>query len=202
MQLTFEQGSAAVHYAREALLSHFLGRKPIMPNGLEGVADQRRGVFVTLRRGSALRGCIGFPEPVLPLALALEKASLSASFDDPRFRPVSRDEADFLTFEVSVLTKPELIKAASPIEYEGKIRIGVDGLIARRGMASGLLLPQVPVEQKWSPPEYLMHVCAKAGLMPDEYMKKGFSLYRFQAQIFAEEMPGGEIVERRLSPNR
>ena len=78
------------------------------------------------------------------------------------------------------------------------IRIGVDGLIIESGGFSGLLLPQVPVEFGWTPEEYLMNLCLKAGLPSTYWLTGKIKLYRFTAQIFEEESPGGRIIEKKL----
>ena len=45
----------------------------------------RAGAFVTLRINGELRGCIGYPEPHLPLADVVERCAVSAAISDPRF---------------------------------------------------------------------------------------------------------------------
>ncbi|MBU4502657.1 MAG: TIGR00296 family protein, partial [Nanoarchaeota archaeon] len=78
------------------------------------------------------------------------------------------------------------------------IKIGRDGLIAEAGFYRGLLLPQVPVEQEWDKETFLSHTCMKAGLMPDAWLDKRTKIYKFQAQVFSEASPNGEIKEREL----
>jgi len=198
MMLTQQQGKDIVKYARAVIVGQFKGVKAKVPMSLLPLVEEKRGVFVTLHRGHDLRGCIGFPEPSHRLLVAVEHSALSAAFEDPRFLPIHEDEMYSICLEVSVLTKPEIVEVKEPKEYVKRIRIGRDGLIAERGLNRGLLLPQVPLEQRWSVDDYLMHTCAKAGLMPDEWTKKGFRLYRFQAQIFSEEEPLGEVAERKI----
>ena len=61
----------------------------------------------------------------------------------PRFPPVSPGELGSVVLEVSILTKPEVIRTSKAIDLPSKVRIGVDGLIVSRFGLSGLLLPQV-----------------------------------------------------------
>ncbi|MFH0861789.1 MAG: TIGR00296 family protein [Candidatus Altiarchaeota archaeon] len=199
MTLTQDEGRDLVAYARAVLEANFGGGKPQIPPSLEAVFQERLGVFVTLQTKGELRGCIGFPEPSHPLGYALEHAALSAALEDPRFPPVGGDELSDITVEVSVLTRPELMEVADPGEYAKRIRVGCDGLIAELGWSRGLLLPQVPVEWKWDAEEFLMQTCNKADLPLTAYMEKGFKLYSFQAQIFHEERPRGNVVEHRIS---
>ncbi|MFH1055735.1 MAG: TIGR00296 family protein [Candidatus Altiarchaeota archaeon] len=199
MTFNHEQGRDIVLYARAVIEGNFKGHRPLVPDSLKGVFSEKRGVFVTMHKNHELRGCIGYPEPVLQLGLAVERAAVSSALEDPRFRPVRAEEMDMVSVEVSVLTKPQLIEVKDPKEYLSKVKVGRDGLIAERGMERGLLLPQVPVELNWDVEEFIQHTCAKAGLMPDEWTKKGFRLYSFSAQIFVEETPRGNIVERKIN---
>ncbi|MCK4671705.1 MAG: AMMECR1 domain-containing protein, partial [Candidatus Aegiribacteria sp.] len=66
------------------------------------------------------------------------------------------------------------------------VRGGTDGLMISDRNRSGVLLPQVPVEQGWNRVEFLEGVCLKAGLSPDAYLGE-VTLYRFQAQVFGED---------------
>lgn len=200
MILTIEQGWNTVSYARGVVESHYGGGSPSVPENLKKVFAEMRGVFVTLEKhpGGSLRGCIGFPEPHLPLGRGLEEAALSAALKDPRFPPVRVEELENITVEVSILTKPELIKAVKPGDYPKHVVVGRDGLIAERGFFRGLLLPQVPVEWKWDAEEFLSQVCMKAGIPPDSWLDGKTKLYRFSAQVFSETSPGGGIVEKKL----
>lgn len=200
MTLTLNQGKSIVGHARAVIKSHFGGNKPVTPNVLKKTFTQERGVFVTLERypENELRGCIGFPEPTLPLGVAIEDSAISAAFRDSRFPPLDETELDSITVEVSVLTVPKVINVDDPRDYVKEVKIGRDGLIIREGYFSGLLLPQVPVEWKWDIEEFLAHTCQKAGLSPDMWLTKEVIIYRFQAQIFSEVEPRGNIVEKEI----
>lgn len=197
--LTLEEGTFAVKFARAVIENHLSGNELIVENCPE-VFNEKRGCFCTLHTypERELRGCIGIPEPILPLIKALEEAAISAATKDPRFPPVTLEEMDYIVVEVSILTPPELIKVNHPREYLEKIKIGRDGLIIKYGMHSGLLLPQVPVEYGWDVEEYLAHLCLKAGLPPDMWLDENTKIYRFEAQIFEEVEPRGEVIEKKL----
>ncbi|MHA1238206.1 MAG: TIGR00296 family protein [Candidatus Odinarchaeia archaeon] len=208
--LNLKEGELLVKLARKAV-QLFVSRKEILKPSEEipAVFKEERGVFVTLNKlsskGKELRGCIGYSEPVLPLIDALIKAAIAAATEDIRFYPpygpgpVTPEELEEIVFEVTVLTKPELITVNDPREYLGKIKIGRDGLIVERGFRKGLLLPQVPVEWKWDVEEFLSHTCMKAGLTPDAWLLPDTKVYAFQGQIFEEEYPNGPVVEKKIS---
>lgn len=163
---------------------------------------QKCGVFVTLHRlignEKELRGCIGYPRPARPLVDATIDSAISAATRDPRFPSVTLNEMESITVEISVLTPPQLIQVKDPRDYPKRITVGQDGLIIEKGAYSGLLLPQVPVEQKWDSEEFLCNCCLKAWLPPDEWLSPDTKVYRFQAIVFGEETPNGKISKREL----
>ena len=138
------------------------------------------GVFVTLNKQGRLRGCIGFPEAVLPLYQAVSQAAVSAALKDYRFPPVTQKELSDIEIEISALSPLEKI---SDVE---KVEVGRHGLVIRKGIYSGLLLPQVPVEYGWDRTEFLERICEKAGL-PRGAWRGNVELYIFTAQVFHEK---------------
>lgn len=195
-----EDGVLAVKIARAAVESHVKRTKFVEPD-VPDIFKKNYGVFVTLTTfpDDRLRGCIGYPEPVMPLVNALKDAAVSACSRDPRFPPVKPDELKRIKVEVSLLTTPEEIKVKKPTEHISRVKIGEDGLIMQRGYSRGLLLPQVPVEWHWDSEEFLSQCCLKAGLMPDAWLQEGTKVFKFQAEVFSEEKPGGDVKRRSLS---
>ena len=160
--------------------------------------SENAGVFVTLNHQSNLRGCIGYPLPDKKLFNALEEAAISAATEDPRFPPVTYEELDQITFEVTVLTPPQEIDVSDPIEYPSKIKVGRDGLIVKSRFNSGLLLPQVPTEYGWNEEEFLGHTCEKAGLPKDQWKDKDTKILKFEGIVFKENSPHGKIEQVKL----
>jgi uncharacterized protein (TIGR00296 family) len=202
--LSLEEGRLLVELARKAVEEYLKNRKRIRPpENIPEKLMQPRGVFVTINsvegEEKELRGCIGLPYPTTPLAEAVIESAISSATQDPRFYPLSLEELDSVVFEVSVLTPPQLVEVENPSEYPSKIKVGVDGLIIERGFYRGLLLPQVPVEWGWGEEEFLCQCCLKAGLPPDCWLMKGTKVYKFQAIIFEEETPKGEVRRKTLS---
>ncbi|MHA1208974.1 MAG: TIGR00296 family protein [Candidatus Freyarchaeota archaeon] len=205
VRMTLEEGRFLVKLARRAVETYVKeGKKIDVPKDTPEKLLEKKGVFVTLNTISPsgdkrLRGCIGFPLPVFPLAQAVIEAAISAATSDPRFHPVRPEELDNIVVEVTVLTPPTLIEVSDPREYPSKIKVGRDGLVVERGAFKGLLLPQVPVDWNWDEEEFLCECCIKAGLPPDSWYDKETKIYSFQGIIYEEERPRGEIVERSLT---
>ena len=144
-------------------------------------ARLKRGAFVTLKKGGALRGCIGYIAATKPLIDTVLDNSYNAAFRDPRFDPLVKEELAKIAIEISVLTEPV------PVFSIKDILTGRDGLIVERGTSRGLLLPQVAVEQGWDAATFLRQTCLKAGLPPGAWSDGVTKIYRFQAIIFGEE---------------
>lgn len=179
-----EDKTSLLKLARDSIKSYF--SKDEMDIKKVEKFSEKQGVFVTLEKKSQLRGCIGYPEPHLPLYKAIIESVRSAAFSDPRFTPVQESELDEIKIEISVLTVPEEIKVKKPEEYLKNINIGKDGLIIRSNFGSGLLLPQVFTEYKCKPEQALEMLCQKAGLPLDAWKNLDNKIYKFQAEIFHE----------------
>lgn len=185
--ITDEEGEFLVKLARSSIESYMKDKIILeVPEDTPDTLTEEIGAFVTLNKNGQLRGCIGYPEPIKPLANAVIEVAISAAIQDPRFPPVSPQELDDISVEVSVLTKPELIEVDKPEEYPEKISIGADGLIIESCFGRGLLLPQVAVEWQWDVEEFLANTCMKAGLNPDCWLEQDTRIYKFQSQIFEE----------------
>jgi len=191
-----DDGAWLVRTARRAL-DEFFRRGDVVY--FEPPSDSLRepaGVFTTLRTYPAgeLRGCIGYSESVKPLYRALSEVSVLAATDDPRFQPISAEELDHVTIEVSALTPSRRLDMPKG-EIVKHIVVGRDGLVIRHGHRSGLLLPQVAVDEGWNAGDFLRHISMKAGLPPDAWQWPDTDIYTFQAEVFAERKPKG-VVER------
>lgn len=156
-----------------------------------------RGVFVTISEypSGILRGCIGYPQPIMQLSQSLPLAARGAC-NDPRFPRLRPDQAKRCTFEVTVLTEPEPIRYKSSEDLKSQIDIGKDGLIMRYRRYGAVYLPQVPVEQEWNTDEYLGNLCMKAGMQEDSWKSGALDFEKFQGEVFSEVSPGGEVVRK------
>ena len=196
-----------MHLARLAIersLDVGAPRGPLAPDGetLPRAFHELRGVFVTLKQypGGELRGCIGYPLPLVPLGEAIRDVAVAAATEDPRFPPVDGSEMDRLAVEVSVLTLPQVVPSTSPDSMVAAIHPGRDGLIVEGYGTSGLLLPQVATEQGWDAEELLEGTCQKAGLPPAAWRDRRVRVRRFEAEVFGEERPRGPVVRESLEP--
>ncbi len=194
-QLSNEDGEILVKTARRVVTEYLNSRtKAKLDEKFEASFSFNSSVFVTLNNQMGLRGCVGFALPDKKLYNALVDAALSAATEDPRFPSVKAQELEEITFEVTVLTPPEVIHVSDTKEYPSQIKVGRDGLIVKRGFNSGLLLPQVPIEYRWTEEEFLSHTCEKAGLPKDCWRDKETQVQKFEGVVFKEEAPNGRVV--------
>lgn len=181
MNLTDEERQELLQIARNAISAH-LGEKDFSVDEgcLQGKLKERCGVFVTLRNNSQLRGCIGYVHSEQPLAVTVAEVAQKAATQDPRFTPVSPEELQDLTIEISVLSPLEKVHDL------GEIQIGTHGLYLEGEYHRGLLLPQVAVENKWDIHVFLDQLAKKSGLAEFNPGQEGVTLYKFTAEVFDE----------------
>jgi len=200
--LNLKTGTLLVNHARKAIELHLERGENLEWSTQEPLLLEKRGVFVTLLEGTksrTLRGCIGAPYPDAPLIAQLVEVAVDAATQDPRFPPVTVAEfRNRVLVEVTVLSNPEKLNVARPIDYRDKVKVGRDGLIIDGMGYRGLLLPQVAVEEGFDAEEFLSQACLKAGLLPDAWLSGEVQVSSFQGQIFSEESPGGPVSERPL----
>lgn len=158
--------------------------------------SEKRGVFVTISAfpSGALRGCIGFPMPVLSLGEALEE-SARAACHDPRFPDLAPEELSHVTVEVTLLSVPHRIAASDPESIESSVEVGRDGLMIELMGFRGVLLPQVPVENGWDAGTFLEHLSLKAGLPRHAWRDPRAALFSFSGIVWKESCPGGTAEE-------
>ncbi len=140
--------------------------------------NENRGAFVTLKTRGMLRGCIGLIRAAKPLYKTVIEMAQASAFEDTRFMPLTREEFDDMEIEISALSP--LIR----VDDIHEIEVGRDGLMIVLDMHSGLLLPQVAVENNWNRLTFLEQTCLKAGLPKNSYKDKAAQVYRFTADVF------------------
>lgn len=189
--LSPEERSLLLRIARQSL-THYAETKTTLSlegfNLSEGLRAPR-GAFVTLHLEGELRGCIGYIHAASMLAETVRDNAVNAGFRDPRFNSVSPGEIPRLTFEISALRAGET--PGSPfirVHDIGEVLVGRDGLYLEHtgGVASGILLPQVPLEYGWDIDTFLDAICRKAGAPRDAWKRPDFRLSRFNAEVFGE----------------
>jgi len=172
--------------ARGTLAAHFRGEEPPrLASDRAETFGEPRALFVTLRLGGRLRGCIGTLAPEGDLSRTVPRFALRAAFEDPRFPALTAAELPACTIEISVLTAPRLV------ERPEDIVVGRDGLIIELGGRRGLLLPQVANEWGFDRATFLNELARKAGLPPDAWQLPAARLWSFQAEVFAEGEESG-----------
>jgi AmmeMemoRadiSam system protein A len=180
MNLTHEEKSTLLKIARSAIATSLESKTlPSIKSHSEAL-DRRSGVFVTLRMNKDLRGCIGYIEPLFPLARAVQEVAVKAAMEYPRFMPVTLSEMDKITIEISALSPLAELHDVENIE------IGKHGLVIDAGYRRGLLLPQVATEYHWDRKQFLKQICLKAGLPPDSWKRSEIKLFTFTVEKFDE----------------
>jgi len=158
------------------------------------VLNQERGAFVTLRKSGGLRGCIGYTSAAKPLYMTVRDTATLAALRDSRFQPVSASELPQLEYEISVLSPLRRVLDVRDI------KVGQHGLLMKNGAYEGLLLPQVPVEEKWDRQKFLEETCGKAGMRSGCWKDENTDIFMFTAVVFGENRPQALMPETSLPP--
>ena len=169
--------------ARRALEGR-VRREPALEQGgaLEtqrGALETQCGAFVSIHRGHELRGCLGRLGDDWPIARVVAHLGRVVADSDPRFAPVTVEDLETLSIEISALSPEREVRSVQDIE------VGRHGLIIERGHRRGLLLPQVATERGWDVETFLEHTCLKAGLPPGAW-KHDARILIFEAEVFGE----------------
>jgi len=176
--LTENEKTILLITARESISSKLESRIPNYPESSATLLEPL-GSFVTLHIEGKLRGCIGHMLPVRALIEDIKVLAKESAFHDPRFPALSLKELKSIDIEISVL---------SPLEISSpeKVIVGKHGIIMKNGYNTGVLLPQVPVEQCWNIEEFLSNTCRKAGMQNDCWKDTNTQIETFTAVIFGE----------------
>jgi len=144
------------------------GKELPLPQELTPEMKEKAGVFVCLKKGGDLRGCIGTFLPCTEnVAHEVIRNAISAATKDPRFDPVTEDVLKDLEYSVDVLSPPEKVSDISQLDPKKY------GVIVVHGSRRGLLLPDL--EGVNSAEEQLRIAKMKAWINPDEKVE----IFRF-----------------------
>ncbi len=180
-----------LNIARIAIKEEFLGHKELTDEVKQRLIQmypqlaKPGAVFVTINERSSLRGCIGSLVAHRPLIDDLIANAKAAAFGDPRFPPLSPEEFDKITIEISVLGEPKPLEYKDIEDLRQKIRPGIDGVVLQLDGRQATFLPQV-WEELPDFDSFFAHLCVKAGLPPNclEYHPK---ILVYQVEKFSEE---------------
>ena len=192
--LTGHEKSELLALARKSVEYAVQERKPYEPTASASeVLNEERGAFVTLRKSGELRGCIGYTSAAKPLYMTVRDTATLAALRDTRFPQVSASELPQIDYEVSVLSPLRRVLDVR------QIKVGQHGLLMKNGAHEGLLLPQVPVDEKWGRLTFLEETCAKAGMNSGCWKDENTDIFMFTAVVFGEKRPQ-ELTPEAASP--
>ena len=166
------------------------------PKGLPKVfLTKKAGVFVTIKKQEELRGCIGTYLPTRPdIAQEIINNAIVAATEDNRFNSIKKEELSLLSYEISVLEYPELVKnlkelnpkkfgiivKTAPFVFpDNKTKEEKNNFDNNVAFRSGVLLPDLPGIEK--PEEQFIIACQKANIDP---VKEKTFVYKFKTNKF------------------
>lgn len=127
--------------------------------------NKKHAVFVTLRTlpSHKLRGCIGSLIAHRPLYKDIIINARHATLDDKRFKPLTKEEFENISIEVSILSKPKIVPYKDSNELKTKIIPLRDGVILTLESHRATYLPSVWKELTTFD-DFFASLCLKAQL--------------------------------------
>jgi AmmeMemoRadiSam system protein A len=180
--LTNNESQLLLQIAHNAITDMLDNKYNDLPDGnlLSENLKQLCGVFVSVYVKNELRGCIGRLETTTQLYISVHDMAKAAAMHDTRFKPVSKEEIDSLSIEISVLTPLKKISSVN------EIIPGRHGILIKKDNRSGTFLPQVAQRTGWTTEEMLQQCSErKAGLGPDGW--KHAEIYIYEVLIISDK---------------
>jgi AmmeMemoRadiSam system protein A len=156
------------------------------------------GAFVSLKKEGELRSCMGTMSDQMPLATAVEQATVSAATDDPRFPPINAAELFELYLEIWLLWGMKRV-AQRGMDRLNAVEIGKHGVQIARGGNRGLLLPGVAVDYDMDVQTFWEAVCRKAGLPTDAWLDDRSLLHTFEGVAIRGPVSATENIDEKTA---
>jgi AmmeMemoRadiSam system protein A len=132
---------------------------------------KKAGVFVSIKKGEKLRGCIGTIAPLRKnVAEEIIYNAVSAGTEDTRFKTIEENELGELVFSVDVLNE------SCPVKSLDDLDVKKYGVIVKSGRRTGLLLPDI--EGVNTPQKQIEIALDKAGIRGNE----SYTIERFEVE--------------------
>ena len=172
--------SKIIELAKKSVEKYITQKKKLSvpKNTEEELMQKKRGVFVTIKKEEKLRGCIGTIKPTKETLAEEIIANAVNACKDPRFPSITKEELSELSYEVNILTEPELISKVKGVPEEISINPKREGIIVESGRKTGLLLPDL--EGIDSAKKQLKHALKKGRIGFDEE----FKIYKFETDEY------------------
>jgi AmmeMemoRadiSam system protein A len=152
---------------------------------------KKAGIFITLKKESKLRACIGTYLPTKGnIAQEVIRNAIAAATEDYRFGTIRKDEFPSLSYAVYILGEPELVRDTKELDPQKYGVLVKTDPLSRTGEAdvifngrfpykSGLLLPGL--EEIITPEQQIIIACQKGGIDQD---KEKILIYRFTVEKY------------------
>ena len=178
IRLTKTDKRLLLKLAHDAIAARLRNETVQLGSNIPNYLYNKGNIFVTIRIGDRLRGCIGCIKTDEAIINNVIKNAENAAFEDPRFPPLTHEEFDKITIEISYLTPPRRISSVA------EIVIGKHGIILEMGSHRAVFLPQVAIEQEWDKETTLENLSLKAGLNRAGWYQQGVLFFIFETISF------------------
>ncbi len=197
--------------AKKAVENYIEEKRIILPleNLPKEFLNKKSGTFVTIKKKSQLRGCIGtYLATKENIAEEIIHNAIAAAIEDYRFGPIRKQELPSLSYTVYILSKPELVLTKEvldppkfffkkfkqarldpkkygiivktvPISYPDSTDVVFNGHLPSK---TGLLLPDL--EGIDTVKKQIFLACQKGGIDPE---REKIMIYKFSVEKYAQD---------------
>ncbi len=182
--LTSDERDTLLNLAWRTLMGH-LTQTPIKDADLEAYTltpclMAPRGLFVTVKKGTQVRGRQGEIEATRPLYQQVIVFTRRAATRDPRFAPLIASDLDSLTLELSIIGERRKIDRPADFHPEH------EGIFLEKWGRRALFLPGFAAQQGWTTERTLDELCSQAALPKGSWSESA------RLEVFtAEDVAGG-----------
>ncbi len=173
-----------------------LFKSDIVKKALQKYGTGHDGVVIRLiyaQTGIVLRNAHE-PNPNKTLGDAVVDMALYAASEGGSITPASQRELDESIIELSIMQSKTHLKGTAPSKQRA-FDNRKHGVMVVYGQNSGIILPHTALEGQMARREMLEEACKRANLNADFWMQPNIDVYKFEAQTFIEESPGGKVME-------
>jgi len=164
--------------ARENILAALESRESTMEESDSQALHAKWGVYITLRIGGRIRGCMGQMDPGKNLMDTVGEVAAAAAFGDPEYKPLTKRELRYTDIEIAI------VSPLKRVDKLGLIKVGGNGIYLKKGARSGLVLSQTAITEGWTRDQFLEAACSDAGFGGGCWVDRDVEVFVFRSLVF------------------
>jgi hypothetical protein len=120
--------------------------------------------------------------------------ALNAAREGGSITQTSQRELEDSVIELSIIQNKTHLKGSAPAKQRA-LDSRKHGVMVAYGPNTGIILPHMALEGDMRRRDMFEEACRRANLDPDFWTQPNITVYKFEAQTFIEDSPGGKVRE-------